>query len=527
MSNATMSSSQNNSLQESTKFKLTRYGYIVDKSDIDKKKLEKIRLDLTVTPFKMGGYAKLAKDSSFKVYEESHNRIKIPRFYGINTLGKPSVNRLDLKLSNKTKSFNMKYLGQLRPKQETIVANVLEGLDKHGGGILIAGCGIGKTNMALYIACKLNVPTLFIAHKNFLINQAKDRALTTTNIKSFGIIQGKKVDIKGKNLVFGMIQTLCKKTYDDDIFKKFGLIIIDEVHHMGAKNFSNFFKLVSAPRMLGISADNRRKDQMYKIINWYMGPFLHTEPEKYNDKVIVKQFLFTTNDEKNTKVIVNKYIGESDRSTMITNLVAIKTKNDFGINIIKLLYEQGKNILVLTSRLTHVDIIYDRFANEQCVGKYIGGMTDVALKSSSVKQIIVATFEMAQEGLDIDNLNVVILFSPKSDVKQAIGRILRKDEYEYNPIVIDIVDQSNEVFAKQAKTRTRYYAERKFNVQRFHVADHTLAKHFMYNDLAQISAALSKPIESKNVNNAIQMEKIIKPLSEKYAELDFIDSDNE
>jgi superfamily II DNA or RNA helicase len=290
---------------------------------------------------------------------------------------------------------------------------------------------------------------------------------------------------------------------------------------MGAKNFSRFFKLTSARRMLGISADNRRKDQMYKIINWYMGPFLHIEPEKYNDKVIVKQFLFTTKDKKNTEVIINKYIGESDRSTMISNLVKIKTRNDLGINIIRILYEQGKNILFLTNRLSHVDIIYDSFAKEKCVGKYIGGMTKAALKLSSVKQIIVATFEMAQEGLDIDNLNVVILFSPKSDVKQAIGRILRKDEYEYNPIVIDIVDESNEIFAKQAKTRARYYADRKYHVQKFHVCDNKLDKHFMYNDLQTMTTALSKPMDIKPI------EKIIKPIAVKQLELDFIDSDEE
>ena len=69
-----------------------------------------------------------------------------------------------------------------------------------------------------------------------------------------------------------MVQSLARIDYDDEIFKDFGLIIIDEVHHMGARNFSKIYQKMTAKYMLGISAEKNRDDGLYKIINWYMGP---------------------------------------------------------------------------------------------------------------------------------------------------------------------------------------------------------------------------------------------------------------
>jgi superfamily II DNA or RNA helicase len=83
---------------------------------------------------------------------------------------------------------------------------------------------------------------------------------------------------------------------------------------------------------------------------------------------------------------------------------------------------------------------------------------------------------MAEEGLDISGLNVVILCTPKSAIKQSVGRILRKDVYEECPIVIDIIDCDNPIFKAQSNSRNMFYQKQHFNVQNFDVAD------YKYND---------------------------------------------
>ena len=96
------------------------------------------------------------------------------------------------------------------------------------------------------------------------------------------------------------------------------------------------------------------------------------------------------------------------------------------------------------------------------VGFYIGGMKQKDLKTSESKRIILATYAMAEEALDIKTLSTLIMATPKTDVTQAVGRILR--EKHENPMVIDIIDQ-HDVFVKQWKKRKTFYNKCKYKIQ--------------------------------------------------------------
>lgn len=482
--------------------KITRFGYIIKKKSLSEQELDCLKKDLTVVPFKLGNYSKFSKNNKFNLYVENGDFIGIPKYYGLEKFGLPNVNKIE---TFKYPTFDMQYKGLLRPNQEVIVNKIFEDFKKHKGGLLIAGCGSGKTNMAIYIACKYQLKTLFIVHKTFLKRQAVNRILSTTNIKKVGTIQRKVVDIDSP-FVVGMVQSLSKIDYDDSIFKDFGMIIIDEVHHMGAKNFSKVFQKMSSKYMLGISAEKNRNDGMFKIINWYMGPILHIEEQKPNDMVLVKKFHYKTSNKKRVRIVTNKYTGEPDRSIMVTNLVHIKCRNRFIINLIKSLFDQGKNILCLSGRLKQVNL-FDRLLAKNSyiknsVGKYIGGMEETELSISATKQIILGTYDMAEEGLDIENLNVVILCTPKSAIKQSVGRILRKDVYEEHPIVIDIVDDDNSKFVTQSQKRNLYYGKQHYNIQHFYFSDYELDNFNLWSDKKEINNAITKIPEKKSMYNS-------------------------
>jgi len=527
--------------------KITRFGYIIRKKSLDESVLADIKKDLTAKPFKMGQYSKFAKNNTFPLYVENGDYIGLPKYYGLEKIGKPDINKLE---TYKFPKYDMKYVGKLRPHQQTIVDKVCDGFDKQRGGLLIAGCGSGKTNMAIYVACKYKLKTLFIVHKTFLKNQIINRIQSTTNIKKIGIIQQKKAETNHP-FVVGMVQSLAKIDYDDEIFRDFGMIIIDEVHHMGAKNFSKVYQKMSGKYMLGISAERKRNDGMYKIINWYMGPILHAEEQKPNDMVVVKKFHYKTCNKERNKVIINKYTQEPDRSTMVTNLVHIKRRNRFTIKLIEELFDQGKNILCLSGRLKQVNL-FNKFLNKNPylkgnVGKYIGGMSEEELAKSATKQIILGTYSMAEEGLDIENLNAVILCTPKSAIKQSVGRILRKDVYEENPIVIDISDDDNAVFKRQSNTRDTYYKKQNYNMQHFDISDYEsksskgsksskISKIFiLWDDTKTIKKYLAQVPEIKNNNNPHnstskskqknEVKKFFGPIN--LDDIDFIDDDEQ
>lgn len=526
----------NNNLKKEKKVeldsKITRFGYIINKKSLSELQINEIKKDLTAKPFRMGNFAKFAKDNSFPVYIENGDYISIPKYYGIERFGNPRVNRIE---NYDFPSYDMRYLGELRPKQRIIVDKVFKGFDEGRGGLLIAGCGSGKTNMAIYLACHYKLKTLFIVHKTFLKNQIINRIVSTTNIDKVGVIQQKQVEVN-QPFVVAMVQSLVSRDYDDSIFKDFGMIIIDEVHHMGARNFSKVYQKISTKYMLGISAERQRNDGMYKIINWYMGPILHAEEQIPNDMVVVKKFHYSTSNEKRIEMIINKYTGEPDRSTMITNLVHIKYRNKFILKLIKELFDDGKNILILSGRLKQVDLMYKLLNKNKYtkgnVGKYIGSMNEESLAISATKQIILGTYEMAQEGLDIGHLNVVILCTPKSQIKQAIGRILRAEIYEEHPIVIDIVDDDNSVFKQQSNKRDAYYEKQHYNVQHFKVADYKKKKYMKYDDKKGIRKALAQVPKAKNKNNdkdgkkpyqSNYVPKVYKPMNCK--EIDFSDEE--
>jgi superfamily II DNA or RNA helicase len=97
------------------------------------------------------------------------------------------------------------------------------------------------------------------------------------------------------------------------------------------------------------------------------------------------------------------------------------------------------------------------------VGYYIGGMKEAERKESETKQLILGTYSMAKEGLDIKSLNTLIMASPKSDIIQTIGRIMRQKHENLNPKIIDIVDNFS-VFKNQGKRRFGVYKKRKYKV---------------------------------------------------------------
>ena len=115
------------------------------------------------------------------------------------------------------------------------------------------------------------------------------------------------------------------------------------------------------------------------------------------------------------------------------------------------------------TRLITLSDIYDAIKSRviSTVGYYIGGMKEQDLKISEGKKIIVATYAMAEEGLDIKTLTTLVMATPKVDVTQSVGRILRQKHKE--ALVVDIVD-THALFQRHYAKRRTFYKKQKFKV---------------------------------------------------------------
>jgi superfamily II DNA or RNA helicase len=158
--------------------------------------------------------------------------------------------------------------------------------------------------------------------------------------------------------------------------------------------------------------------------------------------------------------------GNPKYSTMIVKLCEYGDRSDFIVRVIKdLVKEQpGAQIMILAhnrSILTylHDSIVHQGFAT---AGYYVGGMKEASLKMTEEKQVVVATYAMAAEALDIKTLNTLVMVTPKTDIVQSVGRILR--EKHDKPLVIDIVDR-HDVFKNQWAKRRRYYKKCEYTIK--------------------------------------------------------------
>jgi len=156
---------------------------------------------------------------------------------------------------------------------------------------------------------------------------------------------------------------------------------------------------------------------------------------------------------------------------MINNVTGYYRRLELVVEIIKKLLTQDKKILVLSDRRAHLTNIYTAVTDREIsdIGYYVGGMKQKDLKLSEEKSIILGTYSMCSEGMDIPDLDAVIFASPKSDIIQSLGRILRK-KHKTPPIAWDIVDNFS-IFPRQYIKRRAYYRKMKYNINIYEIND--------------------------------------------------------
>ena len=432
-------------------------GYTIYKESISSDDLKQLKEDLTVKAYIPKSPI---QPPSFPIYRENASKIYIPRYYGIENYGPPH----ELKIP-KGDDINVAFVGSLRPDQQHIVDVFMRSTtDDGGGGLLDIPCGEGKTVDACKIISERKKKTLVIVHKEFLMNQWIERIAQFLPTARVGKIQGQIIDIDNKDIVIGMLQSLSMKEYPDDMFHSFGLTIVDECHHISSEVFSRSLQKIITLYTLGLSATMQRKDGLTKVFKMFLGDVIYQKKRNNDDKVLVKGIQYITGDDEFNKVVYD-YRGNPAFSTMISKLCTYNRRSEFIIKILQkeLLEKPDQQVMILAHNRNLLTYLHDAIKHRAIatVGYYVGGMKEAALKQTELCKIVIATYSMAAEALDIKTLTTLILATPKTDIVQAVGRILRvKHE---RPLVIDIID-SHDLFANQWLKRRKYYIGNKYKV---------------------------------------------------------------
>ena len=435
---------------------LTRNGYVVQSENESE-----IKRELTVRPQTnaLGSGSGPGFGPSFKVFRQvkGERTLVVPRYYGLGKFGPPSRDTRPACAG----APGIVFTGRLRDatRQNEAFAAGTKAFEETGGGVLSLFCGGGKTTVALALSAQLKVRTMIVVHKEFLANQWVDKIKEFCPGATIGRVQGDTFNVE-KDFVIAMIQTICMREFDKKAFDSIGLLVVDEAHHIGAPAFSQFMFKVCPRYTLGLTATPERKDGLTRLLYWFLGPEFF-KVERVNQGTTKVTTLNYTDQAFKESPPVTRF-GQLNMAGMINIVTELEARNDLIVQTAEDALADGRRVLVLSDRREHCFYLQNRLGSNAKL--YVGRMKEKDLEESAKSPIVVATFQLAHEGLDIPALDTVILATPKSDIKQSIGRIMRETAGKLNdPLIYDIADQWSVFFAMYRK-RLKVYREGGFEL---------------------------------------------------------------
>jgi len=432
--------------------------------------LKSLKKALTVEVFEMGE-TEPTKVSGFTLDKKGY--IGLPRQYGLQYCEDNGI-EIDCKTSS---GSPVKFSTQSTPRdyQVGFIEEMVRLTEETNDFVAKAATGKGKTFMSLMVALRLGVTTMVVVDQDNLLVQwvsaAKEHLGLTDD--EIGIVQGPKCSYKGKKLVICMMQSLTRKAYPEDMYRWAGLVVFDEVHVAGAETFSRAMLMFSAECRFGVSATPNRRDALRKLIEWNLGEVACALKAEHKQSIVYYI---------ESPTVYSWYANVSSKVGRIINEIAADDERNLKIvNAIKWLYDKGRDVLVLSDRIEHVESlkalcvysgvpdkdcgVYTGFFNQYRLAKddkperrphgYVRGAEYCPVKLQAVRsrrnkkllppilensRVIFATYGMFSKGVDVPRLSAGIDCTPRSAAEQTHGRILRIGDGKFTPIWVTIRD---------------------------------------------------------------------------------------
>lgn len=387
--------------------------------------------------------------------------------------------------SNGGRRIDVEFNGDLREDQPM----ALERLLAQDNGLLSGTTAFGKTVVAIKLIAERKVNTLIIVDKTNLVSQWRSKLMEFLTINECmpeeqptGKRRGRKKARsiigqlgQGKDNLSGIIdialmQSLSRKGDVRDCVKDYGLIIVDECHHVAAFSFEEILKTAAAKYVYGLTATPVRKDGHHPIILMQCGPIRYRDDAKKQaekrpfDHLVTPRFTSFRSppgrDEKDVSI-----------QEHYAAMVADELRNQQIVDDVVKSYENGRNCLVLTERTAHVRLLaaaLDRKIPE--VITLTGGrgtreageiLKRIAETPGDRKMVLVATGKYVGEGFDEPRLDTLFLTMPiswKGTVQQYAGRLHRLFENKKDVQIYDYVDTHVSMLARMYQKRLNGYA---------------------------------------------------------------------
>lgn len=386
--------------------------------------------------------------------------------------------------TNGGRSIDVQFNGGLRDDQPKALTQLMNGTN----GVLSGTTAFGKTVVALNLIAERKVSTLIIVDKVSLISQWKERinqfliineALPVTEpIKKRGRKKALSVVGQigaGKNQVSGIIdiavmQSLNRQGEVKDLVMNYGMVIVDECHHISAFSFEEVLKRVNARYVYGLTATPTRKDGHHPII------FMQCGPIRFRDDAIMQAMKrpfdhFVIPRFTSFRLPTWQSEGDATIQDVYSELVKSESRDEQIVEDVIACYQDGRNCIVLTGRTAHVEHLTDRIRKMvPDVIALTGGMGTKATREairqlretpSAQPVVVVATGKFVGEGFDEPRLDTLFLAMPiswKGTLQQYAGRLHRLYEGKREVRIYDYIDLHVKVLERMYNRRMTGYA---------------------------------------------------------------------
>ena len=356
--------------------------------------------------------------------------------------------------------LDLAFAGEFRAAQERAV----EVMSAHELGVLEAPPGTGKTVMACALIARHATPTLVLVDRKPLLAQWRERLATHLGVDPGQIGGGKQRQTRIVDIA--MVQTVTRNERAADLLDGYGLVVIDECHHVPAPTLERAVRNLDARRWLGLTATPQRPDGLKDIMVMQCGPIRHRITQSASDldrRLQIHRTELTIDDSTDgmTRGEVLALINAS--------LVEDELRNEQICRDVSDAVGAGRNCLVLSSRTDHVDELAGRLSGLGLEPLVLYGSLKPAERRAVHERLaedgqllLVATDRYIGEGFDCPKLDTLFLAFPisaRQRITQYVGRILRDQPGKDIAEVHDYLDAGVPMLAAMYRRRLPGYKE--------------------------------------------------------------------
>jgi superfamily II DNA or RNA helicase len=366
-----------------------------------------------------------------------------------------------------TESIGTRLLATLTREQQAAAAS----LGEHDLSTLVAPPGSGKTVIGCALIAHHQLPTLVIVDRKPLVEQWRDRLVTHLDLspRDVGQLGGGRSKPTGVVDV-AMVQSLARRDDLAQLTGGYGLIIVDECHHVPAVTFERAVRQIPVRRWVGLTATPYRRDGLQALMAMHCGPVGHTMTApaaaalRALELIVHETTHEAADDGEHIQTTFRGLVEDDQRTAAICHDIATAA-------------DSGRNCLVLTRWTEHLTALARRLDDHGVHPLVLHGQMGKKARASIIDKlatprpdgglVLAATASLLGEGFDCLPLDTLFLAFPikfKGNVVQYVGRVLRPTDTKTRVEVHDYIDVLVPVLARMHNERRRAYTTLGFHL---------------------------------------------------------------